>query len=327
MFVVLLWPLRECSHSEGFCDIATHDAHGNRVTRLSSVVLAGLADGREDFLEDPLAEGLSGLGVAPKEHLVEGRLGEHQSALLELAANRIARRTGSKIYYLTLNRPQCDEPTSSVPRLCEVLGGLGWIGETSGTGYLSRHEQKLVFRVAHEDIQLDAHEIALFKSEENFIEAEQTERNEYVEYDLYTFLGDFLIDDSQLIEKVRDESIGINIHLIAGFPESRNSLSMLNTCKIGSPLITVIQLNLILDEALPCHDASRLFTKRSNSVNYQSSLVQLTVYLLDSIKIKVSHSASIRNLDDITWLSRRLSPKRQPSAPPPRHSPPHKRHS
>jgi len=172
--------------------------------------------------------------------------------------------------------------------------------QASRSGHLSRHEQQFMFRVAHEDIQLDAHEIALLKSEENLIEAEQTESNEYIEYDLHTFLGNLLIDDAQLIEKVRDESIGINVHLIAGLPEGCNSFSMLNTCKVGSPLIAIIQLNLVLDEALPCHDASRLFAKRSNSVNYQGSLVQLTVYLLDSIKVKVSHSASIRNLDDIT---------------------------
>ncbi|WP_439253259.1 hypothetical protein [Pseudomonas monteilii] len=137
--------------------------------------------------------------------------------------------------------------------------------------------------VIHEDIQFDTHETALFKSEENLIEAEQTKRNEYIEYDLHTFLGDLLVDDSQLIKKVRDESIGVNIHLIASLAESCNSLSMLNTGKVGSSFITVIQLNLVLDEALPCHDASRLFSKRSHSVDYYSPLVQLTIYLLDSI--------------------------------------------
>ena len=54
--MVLIWPLRTCSHSEGFCDTSIHDAHGDWVGGLSSVVLAGLADGREDFLGDPLAE-------------------------------------------------------------------------------------------------------------------------------------------------------------------------------------------------------------------------------------------------------------------------------
>lgn len=35
-----------------------HDAHGYQVLRLCRVILAGLADGREDFICDPLAEGL-----------------------------------------------------------------------------------------------------------------------------------------------------------------------------------------------------------------------------------------------------------------------------
>lgn len=72
--MVLIWPLRTCSHSEGFCDTSIHDAHGDWVGGLSSVVLAGLADGREDFLSDPLAEML-GLGSATlQEHGVDTRL-------------------------------------------------------------------------------------------------------------------------------------------------------------------------------------------------------------------------------------------------------------
>lgn len=45
-------------------------ADGDRVRGLLSVLLAGFADGRQDFLGDPLTERLRGWGVAAKEHLI-----------------------------------------------------------------------------------------------------------------------------------------------------------------------------------------------------------------------------------------------------------------
>ena len=159
--MVLLWPLRECSHSEGFCDIAIHDAHGNRVVRLSSVVLAGFADGREDFLGDPLTERLRGWSMSTQEHIVDLTLGEKHRGRADRVASDVFRETN---LFLT---DQTRELPPSVVILAGLIDCVCRVLQASGTGHRSRHEQKVMLRVAHEDIQLDAHEIALFKAEQS----------------------------------------------------------------------------------------------------------------------------------------------------------------
>lgn len=52
---------------------------------------------------------------------------------------------------------------SSVGR-AEHRDRRAWVLQACRSGHLSRHEKQVMLRVAHEDIQLDAHEIALFKA-------------------------------------------------------------------------------------------------------------------------------------------------------------------
>lgn len=151
--MVLIWPLRTCSHSEGFCDTSIHDAHSDWVARLSSVVLAGLADGREDFLSEPRLEGFCFLRRPSHQHPVDRALSEEPRGPLH------GLRDQGLWNFQSPQLPSFLVANCTGADTCRVVWGL----QASRSGHLSRHEQQLMLRVAHEDIQLDAHEIAFFK--------------------------------------------------------------------------------------------------------------------------------------------------------------------
>lgn len=64
------------------------------------------------------------------------------------------------------NRTLTDQTLELASRLmCDtgLIDGVCWVFQASRSGHLSRHEQQLMLRVAHEDIQLDAMKLRFSK--------------------------------------------------------------------------------------------------------------------------------------------------------------------
>lgn len=116
---------------------------------LIDVVGAGLADRREDFLEDPIAELLGLRGIASGEHLVGVGLGEYPSVPPAVAVRQFHRgiQSGVRCHFEVT-------PFEITFRAFLVLNEALRVLQASRSGNLGSDEQEVMLGVADQNVQL-----------------------------------------------------------------------------------------------------------------------------------------------------------------------------